>query len=60
LLGWEIVVVFAVSLGRSGLLAAISFIGSITARKALGQQQALLIGSMAPGRPFSSTSIQTR
>ena len=58
LLGWEIVVVFAVSLGRSGLLAAISFIGSITARKALGQQQALLIGSMAPGRPLLDLSLQ--
>jgi membrane protease YdiL (CAAX protease family) len=58
LLGWEIVVVFAVSLGRSGLLAAISLIGSLTAHKALGRQQALLVGSMAPGRPLLDLSLQ--
>ncbi|HEY3036179.1 MAG TPA: type II CAAX endopeptidase family protein [Streptosporangiaceae bacterium] len=58
LLGWEIVVVFAVSFGRSGLQAAISFIGSLTARKALGHQQALLVGSLAPGRPLLDLSLQ--
>jgi len=58
LLGWEIVVVFAVSLGASALLAAISLIGSLTARKALGHQQALLVGSMAPGRPWLDLSLQ--
>lgn len=58
LLGWEIVVVFAVSLGRSALLAAISLIGSLTAHKTLGRQQALLVGSMAPGRPLLDLSLQ--
>jgi membrane protease YdiL (CAAX protease family) len=58
LLGWEIVVVFAVSLGRSALLAAIGLIGSLTAHKALGRQQALLVGSMAPGRPLLDLSLQ--
>jgi membrane protease YdiL (CAAX protease family) len=58
LLGWEIVVVFAVSLGRSALLAAISLIGSLTAHKTLGHQQALLVGSMAPGRPLLDLSLQ--
>ena len=58
LLGWEIVVVFAVSLGRSALLAAISLIGSVTAHKALGRQQALLVGSLAPGRPLLDLSLQ--
>jgi len=58
LLGWEIVVVFAVSLGRSALQAVISFIGSLTAHKTLGQQQALLVGSMAPGRPLLDLSLQ--
>jgi len=58
LLGWEIVVVFAVSLGRSALLAVISFIGSLTAHKTLGHQQALLVGSMAPGRPLLDLSLQ--
>jgi membrane protease YdiL (CAAX protease family) len=58
LLGWEIVIVFAVSLGASALLAIISLIGSLTARKTLGHQQALLVGSMAPGRPLLDLSLQ--
>ena len=58
LLGWEIVVVFAVSLGGSALLAIISLIGSVTAHKALGHQQALLVGSLAPGRPLLDLSLQ--
>jgi len=58
LLGWEIVVVFAVSLGRSAVLAVISLIGSLTAHKTLGHQQALLVGSMAPGRPLLDLSLQ--
>lgn len=58
LLGWEIVVVFAVSLGASALLAIISLIGSLTARKALGHQQAFLVGSLAPGRPWLDLSLQ--
>jgi membrane protease YdiL (CAAX protease family) len=58
LLGWEIIVVFAVSLGGSALFAVISLIGSLTARKALHQQQALLVGSMAPGRPLLDLTFQ--
>jgi membrane protease YdiL (CAAX protease family) len=58
LLGWEIAVVFAVSLGASALFAIIQLIGSLTARKALGQQQALLVGSMAPGRPLLDLALQ--
>jgi membrane protease YdiL (CAAX protease family) len=58
LLGWEIVIVFAVSLGGSALLAIISLIGSLTARKSLGHQQALLVGTMAPGRPWLDLSLQ--
>jgi membrane protease YdiL (CAAX protease family) len=58
LLGWEIVVVFAVSLGASGLLALLSLIGSITAHKALQRQQALLVGSLAPGRPLLDLTLQ--
>ena len=46
------------SLGASALLAIISLIGSLTARKALGHQQALLVGSMAPGRPWLDLSLQ--
>ena len=55
---WEIFVVFAVSLGASGLYAFISLIGSLTAPKALGQQQAVLNGSLAPGRPTLDLFLQ--
>jgi membrane protease YdiL (CAAX protease family) len=58
LLGWEIVVVFAVSLGGSALFAIIGLIGSLTAHKALGRQHALLVGSLAPGRPLLDLSLQ--
>lgn len=58
MLGWEIVVVFAVSLGASSLFALINLIGSLTAPKALRQQQALLVGSMAPGRPLLDLTLQ--
>ena len=40
LIGWEIVVVFAVSLGGSALNAVIDLIGSLTATKSLGKQPA--------------------
>ena len=51
LLRWEIVAVFAVSLGASGLNAFISLIGSLTAPAALHSQSVTLNGSRAPGRP---------
>src|SRR6266536_4887356 len=49
---WEIVAVFAVSLGASGLYALLSFIGSLTAKQSLSKQTATLNGSLAPGRPL--------
>jgi membrane protease YdiL (CAAX protease family) len=58
LLGWEIVIVFALSLGASALFAIINLIGSLTARQALGKQQALLVGSLAPGRPWLDLTLQ--
>jgi len=58
MLGWEIIVVFAVSLGASALFAIINLIGSLTAPKALRQQQALLVGSLAPGRPLLDLTLQ--
>ena len=58
MLGWEIVVVFAVSLGANSLFALINLIGSLTAPKALRQQQALLVGSLAPGRPLLDLTLQ--
>ena len=38
LLRWEIVAVFAVSLGASGVYALVSYIGSLTARQSLSKQ----------------------
>lgn len=58
LIGWEIIVVFAVSLGGSALFAIINLLGSLTARKALAKQQALLVGSLAPGRPWLDLALQ--
>jgi membrane protease YdiL (CAAX protease family) len=58
LLGWEIVIVFGVSLGASALFAVIQLIGSLTASKSLGKQQALLVGSLAPGRPWLDLALQ--
>jgi membrane protease YdiL (CAAX protease family) len=51
LIRWELVTVFAVSLGGSGLYALVDLIGSLTASKSLGKQHAVLNGSLAPGRP---------
>ena len=48
LLGWEIIIVFAVSLGASGLNALLSLIGSLLEKQALRHQEALLIGRLSP------------
>ncbi|WP_407675384.1 CPBP family intramembrane glutamic endopeptidase [Peterkaempfera griseoplana] len=58
LLGQELVIVLALSLGASGLSALISFIGSLTRRAALKQQTATLNGSLAPGRPWLDLAWQ--
>ncbi len=58
LIGWEIFVVFAVSLGASGLYALVSLIGSLTAPTSLGRQHAVLNGSLAPGRPLLDLFLQ--
>ena len=58
LIKWEIFVVFAVSLGASGVFALVSLIGSLTASKALGKQHAVLNGSLAPGRPTLDLVLQ--
>ena len=47
LLRWEIVAVFALSLGASALNALLNLIGSLLAPQSLGRQQALLVGSLA-------------
>jgi membrane protease YdiL (CAAX protease family) len=58
LIGAEIWVVFSVSLGASGAQALLQLIASLTAPKSLSQQQALLVGSLAPGRPWIDLSFQ--
>ena len=55
---WEIVAVFAVSLGASGLYALVSLIGSLTAKQSLSKQTATLNGSLAPGRPLLDLVMQ--
>jgi membrane protease YdiL (CAAX protease family) len=58
LLWWEIIAVFAVSLGGSGLYAFVELIGSLTATRSLGKQTATLNGSLAPGRPTLDFFLQ--
>jgi membrane protease YdiL (CAAX protease family) len=58
LLRWEIIAVFAVSLGASGLYALVSFIGSLTAHQSLSKQTAVLNGTLAPGRPLFDLFLQ--
>jgi len=58
LLRWEIVAVFAVSLGASGLYALVQFIGSLTAHQSLSKQTAVLNGTLAPGRPLFDLFLQ--
>jgi membrane protease YdiL (CAAX protease family) len=55
---WEIVTVFALSLGASGLYALVQLIGSLTAHQSLSKQTAVLNGSRAPGRPLLDLSLQ--
>ncbi len=58
MLWWEIVSVFAVSLGASGVYAFVSYIGSLTAHQALSTQHVVLNGSQAPGRPLLDLFLQ--
>jgi len=55
---WEIVAVFAVSLGASGVYALVSYTGSLTAQQSLSKQTATLNGSLAPGRPLLDLFLQ--
>jgi membrane protease YdiL (CAAX protease family) len=47
LIRWELIAVFALSLGASALNALLDLVGSLLAPQALGRQQALLVGSLA-------------
>ncbi|MEU6750024.1 type II CAAX endopeptidase family protein [Spirillospora sp. NPDC046719] len=54
----EVWLVFALSLGASGVSALISFLGSVTAGKTLNRQTASLITDAAPGRPWLGLAWQ--
>jgi membrane protease YdiL (CAAX protease family) len=58
LLRWEIVTVFAVSLGASGVYALVQYIGSLTAQQALSKQAVIVHGTLAPGRPLLDLFLQ--
>jgi len=58
LLTWEIIALFAVSLGASGVHSVISLIGSLTERGSLGAQHVVMNGSQAPGRPLYDLVLQ--
>jgi membrane protease YdiL (CAAX protease family) len=58
LLRWEIVTVFAVSLGASGVYALVQYIGSLTAQQALSKQAVIVHGTQAPGRPLLDLFLQ--
>lgn len=48
----EILVVLALSLGRSGIYSIVSFVADLTSGLALSDQAAVLNESLAPGRPL--------
>ena len=58
LLIWEIIAVFAVSLGINMLHAIVSFVGSLTEKQALSEQHVVLNFSQAPGRPLYDLVLQ--
>ncbi len=58
LLRWEIVAVFAISLGGSGLYALVSYIGTLTAKQSVSSQATVLNGTLAPGRPLFGLFLQ--
>ncbi|HSS67958.1 MAG TPA: type II CAAX endopeptidase family protein [Nocardioidaceae bacterium] len=57
-LGTEVIVVFAVSLGASGLFALIRFLGDLAEPIPLAKQRAVVVGSYAPGQPWLDLSLQ--
>jgi len=57
-LSQEVWLVFALSLGASAVAALISFLGSVTAPRALGDQTASLVTDSAPGRPWLGLAWQ--
>lgn len=58
LLFWEILALFWVSLGASGVHALLSLVGSLTKPEALNAQHAVMNASQAPGRPVLDLFLQ--
>src|SRR4051812_5983128 len=59
--GWlvtEVWLVFALSLGASGVRAAVQLIVALTSAVPLAAQAAVLNGSLAPGRPWLDLTLQ--
>jgi membrane protease YdiL (CAAX protease family) len=54
----EVLAVFAVSLGASGIGAFLSFLRAVTAPDKLSQQRASLVTPFAPGRPWLELLFQ--
>jgi membrane protease YdiL (CAAX protease family) len=54
----EVIAVLSVSLGASALVALVRLIGALTAPEQLKGQQAVLVGSLAPGRPWLDLTLQ--
>jgi|SRR3954447_7912602 membrane protease YdiL (CAAX protease family) len=54
----EVCLVFALSLGKSGVFALVNLIASATAPGKLADQAAVLNGSRAPGRPWLDLTLQ--
>ena len=58
LLTYEVWIVFALSLGAAGLRALLALIGDLTNGTPLANQNAVVIGSRAPGRPWFDLTLQ--
>jgi membrane protease YdiL (CAAX protease family) len=58
LLAFELVVVLALSLGRSGVYALVNLLESATEPGSLSSQKAVLNSSLAPGRPWFDLTYQ--
>ncbi|MDP9223149.1 MAG: CPBP family intramembrane metalloprotease [Actinomycetota bacterium] len=54
----EVWLVFALSLGRDAVEAAILFVSALTSGRTLPQQQAIVVGSLAPGRQWIDLMLQ--
>jgi len=54
----EVVLVLALSLGRSAVYSVVDLISALLAAEPLSSQQAVLNGSLAPGRPWLDLTLQ--